>query len=173
MTPRLALLIVTFGIVLLPWLLWQVSAVRRHAPLAVLQIGAGVLLGPTGLGRIAPGLHQALFTPALLAQLSGLATIGVLLYVLVAGLHLDVAGLRGQARRLAAPALGSIVLPFALGLAAGWWMLAYVPDAVGAAGHRAAFVLASAICTSVTALPVLAAMLQEMGLTASPLGRLR
>ncbi len=171
MTPRLALLIVTLGVVLLPWLLWQVRGVRRWAPLAVLQIAAGVLLGPTGLGRIAPALHRSVFTPGLLAQLSGLATIGVLLYVFVAGLHLDAGAVRDRARRLAAPTLGSIAVPFALGLAAGWWMLGHVPGAVGAPDHPVAFVVAIAICTAVTALPVLAAMLQEMGHTASPLGQ--
>jgi hypothetical protein len=71
--------------------------VRRIAPLAVLQILAGVLLGP-----------------------SGLSTVGVLLYVLVSGLHLDGVGLRSALRRLGPPIIGSIAAPFILGRGAGW-----------------------------------------------------
>jgi uncharacterized membrane protein len=54
MTPKVALLLLTVTMVLGPWLLWRVGAVRRLAPLAVLQIVAGVLLGPSLFGRLAP-----------------------------------------------------------------------------------------------------------------------
>ena len=171
LTPRIAVLLVALAIVLAPWLLWQVPAVRRIAPLAVLQILMGILLGPTGLGRVAPSLSHALFTPDVLGQLSGLALIGVLAYVLVAGLHLDAGRLRGQAVLLAAPTLGSIVLPLALGLGAGWWMEAHLPGIITPGTDPAAFPVAIAICVSVTALPVLAAVLVELGLIETALGQ--
>ena len=80
---RVALLAVAFLLVLLPWLLWRVRAVRAFAPLAVVQILGGVMLGPTVFGRVAPEWHAALFGPPVLAALNGLATVGVLLYVMV------------------------------------------------------------------------------------------
>jgi Kef-type K+ transport system membrane component KefB len=170
-TPKLAFLTVAVLIVLLPWLAWRVGAVRRVAPLAVVQILVGVLLGPSWLGRVAPELHQALFGRPVLALLDGVATVGVLLYVLCAGLHLDLAGLRRDAPRLAGVALGSVAVPLLLGVAAGAWMLGAVPGALGAHGERGAFLAAVAICIAVTALPVLAAVLQEIGMLHSRLGQ--
>ena len=131
MTARIAFLLVTLAMVVGPWLIWRIDIVRRIAPLAVLQILAGVLLGPSGLGRVAPAAHAALFPLEVLGSLSGLSTVSVLLYVLVSGLHLDGAGLRSAPRRLGPPIVGSIAAPFMLRLGAGWWMLWHVPGALG------------------------------------------
>ncbi|MCK8784247.1 cation:proton antiporter [Roseomonas sp. NAR14] len=171
MSARVSLLAISFAIVLLPWLLWRLRAVRRVAPLAVVQILVGVALGPSGLGRLAPDLHAALFTRPVLAALDGVASLGVLLYVLVTGLHLDVALLRRDGRRLGGVALGSVAAPLLLGGLAGWWMLHAMPGAVGPAGGGPTFVASVAICIAVTALPVLAAVLQELGLLATRLGQ--
>jgi Kef-type K+ transport system membrane component KefB len=171
MTARIAFLLVTLAMVVGPWLIWRIDIVRRIAPLAVLQILAGVLLGPSGLGRVVPAAHAALFPPEVLGWLSGLSTVGVLLYVLVSGLHLDGVGLRSALRRLGPPIIGSIAAPFMLGLGAGWWMLWHVPGALGSRADAPAFVVAIAICIAVTALPVLAAVLREMELITTPLGQ--
>jgi Kef-type K+ transport system membrane component KefB len=168
---RVGFLLVALAIVLLPWLVWRVGAVRRVAPLAVVQIVGGVLLGPTALGWMMPGLHKAVFTPSVLGLLDGAANLGVLLYVFVTGLHLDLGLLRSDARRLGMVAAGSVAAPFVLGLLAGWWMLGVVPGAMGALGNPVSFVVAVAICTAVTALPVLAAILREMGTIGSRLGQ--
>jgi Kef-type K+ transport system membrane component KefB len=168
---KVSLLAISLAIVLLPWLLWRIGLVRRVAPLAVVQILVGVALGPSGLGQVAPEWHAALFARPVLAALDGVASLGVLLYVLVTGLHLDTAVLRQDARRLGPIALGSVAMPMLLGLGAGAWMLQAVPGAVGPLGSRAGFVIAAAICIAVTALPVLAAVLQEMGLLRSRIGQ--
>ncbi|MFT8243688.1 hypothetical protein [Roseomonas sp. BN140053] len=60
---RLALLLIALALVLLPWLVWRLPAVRAVAPLAVVRILAGVLLGPSALGRVAPDWYAALFPP--------------------------------------------------------------------------------------------------------------
>ncbi len=170
---RVLLLAISVALVLLPWLLWRLRAVRHAAPLAVVQILVGVALGPSLLGRAAPALHAALFTPAVLAALQGVATIGVLLYVFVAGMHLDAgAALRGgAARRLAGPAVGSFVLPFVLGLGLGLWMEGAVPGAIGPRGGGLGFAAAIGACVACTALPVLAAILREAGWTQTRLGQ--
>ena len=129
--PRIA-----FAIVLLPWLLWRIRVVRRAAPLAVVQILIGVLLGPSCLERLAPGLHAALFTRPVLAALDGIAGFGVLLYVFVTGLHLDTARRGENGGHLGAIALGSVGVPLLLGADAGWWMLHAVPGALGPLGDR-------------------------------------
>jgi Kef-type K+ transport system membrane component KefB len=137
----------------------------------VVQILVGVALGPSLLGRVAPELHAAVFTPALLAGLSGIATLGVLLYVFAAGMHLHAGALRDQARRLAGPALGSFLLPLALGVALGVWMAGAVPGAMGPRADLLGFAAAIGACIACTALPVLAAILREAGWTETRLGQ--
>ena len=171
MNTKASFLLVSFLIVILPWLLWQWRPVRRFAPLAVVQIMAGVILGPSCFGLWAPDPHQALFTRPVLSLLDGVAGIGVLLYVFATGLHLDTAALQRDTRRLGVLAAGSITAPLILGLGAGLWMLAHVPGALGTSGTKAGFLAAVAICIAVTALPVLAAILQEMGLLPTRLGQ--
>jgi len=168
---RVLMLAISVALVLLPWLLWRLRAVRAAAPLAVVQILVGVALGPSLLGRLAPGLHASLFTPEVLGALQGVATMGVLLYVFVAGMHLDAGLLRAQARRLVWPALGSFTLPLALGLGLGLWMAGAVAGAVGPRADTLGFAAAVGACVACTALPVLAAILREAGWTGTRLGQ--
>jgi len=171
LSTKVSLLAISLAIVLLPWLLWRVGAVRRAAPLAVVQILVGVVLGPSCAGQVAPELHAALFTRPVLAALDGVSSLGVLLYVFVTALHLDMAALRRDGRGLGSIALGSVLAPLLLGAGAGAWMLHGVPGALGPLGSGPAFVAAVAICVAVTALPVLAAILQEMGLLGARIGQ--
>ena len=171
MPTKVAFLAISVLIVLVPWLLWRVHAVRRVAPLAVVQILVGVALGPSGLGQAAPGLHAALFSRPTLAWLDGVSSLGVLFYVFITGLHLDPEPLRRNGRGLGAVALGSVAAPLVLGMGVGAWMLHTVPGALGPLGNAPAFVLAVAICIAVTALPVLAAVLGELGLLHARIGQ--
>lgn len=162
MSTKVSFLVISLAIVLLPWLLWRIGPVRRVAPLAVVQILVGVALGPSGLGRYAPDLQAALFGRPVLSALDGVSSLGVLIYVFVTGLHVDGALFRKEGRRLGGIALGSITVPLLLGAGAGVWMLRAGPDAAGPLGNDLAFIAAVAICVAVTALPVLAAVLQEL-----------
>lgn len=171
MSAKLALLIIALLLVLLPWALWRIGAVRAVAPLAVVQTLAGIALGPSLLGRLAPELHAALFTPGSLAALNGVSVIGVLLFVFVTGMHLDIGALRRDGRGLTTAALCAFLLPLALGAALGLWVAEAVPGALGPHGGPTVFILAFAICIAVTALPVLAAILKELGLIGTRLGQ--
>ena len=116
MSTKVSLLAVSCAIVLLPWLLWRVGAVRRMAPLAVVQILVGVLLGPSCAGLVAPEWHAAVFTRPVLAAVDGVSSLGVLLYVFVTALHLDIPALRRDGWGLGGIALGSVLAPLALGM---------------------------------------------------------
>ncbi len=170
-TTRILLLGVSVVLVLLPWLLWRLRLVRAIAPLAVVQILVGIALGPSLLGRIAPEFHHAVFTGPLFGALNGISTLGVLLYVFVAGMHLDATALRDRAHALAAPALGSFLVPLALGVGLGAWIAVSVDGALGPRGGVLGFAAAFGACIACTALPVLAAILREAKWTETKLGQ--
>jgi Kef-type K+ transport system membrane component KefB len=73
----------------LPWLVWRLFRTDYWAPLVVVQIVAGILLGPGVLGAAFPGYYQFVFTPPVIGALNGIAWWAVMLFVFVAGLELD------------------------------------------------------------------------------------
>jgi Kef-type K+ transport system membrane component KefB len=141
---------------------------RRIVPLAVMQVLIGIALGPSLFGRFFPEVSGAIFRQDTLAPLSGLASIAVLLFSFVTGLHLDLSVMRGRGPSLAIITAGSLGVTFAAGAGCGFWIASR--DAV-ASGHPVAFAMAMGICCSVTAMPVLGAILREMGLTRMHVGQ--
>jgi len=73
----------------LPWLVWRLLRTDNWAPLVVVQIVAGVLLGPGVLGVALPQVHDVLFTPDVIAALNGIAWWAVMIFVWLAGIELD------------------------------------------------------------------------------------
>ena len=171
MPTKVAFLAVGSAIVLLPLLAWQVRWVSRVAPLAVLQIMCGIILGPSLLGQVAPASHASLFPRPVLGAIDGASTLGVVLYVFVTGLHLDLRSLGKAPGQLGCIAAGSILVPLIVGGGTGLWLLTTMPELVGSAGSAFGFTASVAICMSVTALPVLAAILQELELLPTRLGQ--
>jgi Kef-type K+ transport system membrane component KefB len=166
-----SLLLTACTLIFVPWLIRRVSVVQRFLPLAVIQILIGVLLGPSCLGRLAPSYFHALFPTQVLGPIDGLATVGVLLFVFVSGLHLDAAQLRGRVRTLSGAALGSLGVPMTLGFGVGIWIAKNVPGTLGSRAGVDITAASIAICLAVTALPVLAAILRELDLMGSALGQ--
>jgi K+:H+ antiporter len=158
-------------IIVLPYALSRIGPVRRTIPLVVVQIFVGVVLGPSVLGKLAPGIYSAVFNPGRLEALSGIASIAVVLFGFVTGLHLRPEHYRYRDRTFAWMAAGSLLVPLAFGTVAGLIVLARMPDALGPRGHELQFVAAVAISVSVTALPVLGSLLHEMQLLATRLGQ--
>lgn len=94
--PTLLFLIQAIVLIAGPFFLWRLTGVKRLAPMVVVQILFGIALGPSLFGRLAPDLWAALFAPATLAPLSGLALLAVLFFAFLTGLHLDLAEFRGR-----------------------------------------------------------------------------
>jgi Kef-type K+ transport system membrane component KefB len=155
-----------------PWALWRLTGIRRIAPLAVLQICAGVLLGPSVLGVIAPTAQAALFPTDSVPKIASVAQLAVVLYSFCAGMHLD--------HREVARAQGTATIAatsFALPMLAGAVMAVLLADAVpaimpeGMTSPSISFIAALALLTTVTALPVLAALMRETGILHTPFGQ--
>jgi Kef-type K+ transport system membrane component KefB len=140
---------------------------RVWQPPVIGEIAAGVLLGPSLLGWMAPEASGFLFPIASMPILQLLSQIGVLLFMFVVGVELEPAYLRGKAHAAIAVSHFSIILPFTLGVALSLALYAqYAPP--GVPFH--AFGLFCGIAMSITAFPVLARILEERNLTYTSLG---
>ncbi|WP_416047873.1 cation:proton antiporter [Cupriavidus basilensis] len=155
-----------------PFILWRGLRIGSIVPLVAMQIVGGILLGPSLLGALWPQGWQALFGPAQLSALSGLQWLAVVLFAFLSGLHISGAQQPGIRRIAMAAALGSVLVPFALGTAAGAWLAYATPGAVGHAASAWQFAFAVGVSMAVTALPVLGAILREMKLSDSVPGQL-
>ncbi len=158
------------AILVLPVAVWRFLHLRGAVPLVVVQILVGIALGPTLFGRFAPETYQLFFNPATLTPLWGVASIAVLLFGFVTGLHLDPTDFLGRGRAFALVAGASVAVPTAAGFLGGLWIAARQPGELGGGVGPVGFAIAIGICIGVTALPVLGAMLREMDLLGQRIG---
>ena len=164
MSSALLFVVQAFIIVAVPYGVWHFGRLHGVTPCVVVQILAGIALGPSLLGRIAPDAYALLFGPATLGAVSGIASIAVLFFGFITGLHLDLEHFRNRGIGFAAVGAGSVLVPSALGALAGMWMMHRFPGEIGANATGTEFAVAIGICAGVTALPVLGAILREMRL---------
>jgi Kef-type K+ transport system membrane component KefB len=138
-------------------------------PRAIGEIAAGILLGPTLLGAVAPGAFSFLFHGSMLPDLNWLARLGVIFFVFFIGAEFETELVRTRWRLVGSLAAGSLFVPLVLGIALGFPLCERL--SVDSA-HRGAFVLFLGVSTAITAFPVLAAILEAVGLVDQPIGRL-
>jgi Kef-type K+ transport system membrane component KefB len=138
----------------------------------VVQILVGIALGPSLFGWLAPNYYQLFFSSQALSQLSGIASVAVLFFGLITGLHLEPSTFLRNGRAFTLVAVASVVVPTALGFLAGLWIARHRPEVLGSRGTAIQFAEAFGICTGVTALPVLGAILLEMDLLRQRIGHL-
>jgi Kef-type K+ transport system membrane component KefB len=141
----------------------------RHfgQPQVVGEMLAGIALGPSLLGWVAPGALAALFPADRMLPLAVLSQIGVLLFMFVVGLRFDLALLQGRTRAAVATSHASIAAPFALSILA---VPLFYPRLAGPGVERLPFALFFGAAMSVTAFPVLARILTERGLLGTRVG---
>ncbi len=141
-------------------------------PLVVGELLTGILLGATGLQRIAPSAHAWLFPPAGSAaadMLAGYTTMSVVLLLVVAGLEVDLGIVKRRGKNAVLVAALGILMPLAGGLALGH----LVPDdAIGASADRNLFAIFLGVALSISALPVIAKTLLDLGLFKTDVGLL-
>lgn len=142
---------------------------RCGQPTVVGQILTGVLLGPTLLGRLPGHLTSHLFPHQVLPYLTVLSQIAVAIFMFAVGYEIDFGALRGRGRAVPLIAASALAVPFALAIAC---VLLLRPDfaALGQVHEGRAFLLFMGVACSITALPVLAAIVRERGLAATRAG---
>lgn len=170
MSADLIFLLQAFVIITVPFALSRVLRLSGMMPLVVIQLLLGIALGPSLFGRVAPEAYGMLFNPDTLSPLSGAASIAVLFFGFITGVHFDADSFRGRGRAFAATAAASVIVPTSLGVLAGLLIGIRHPDTLGTQGDLVAFAAAIGIYLGVTALPVLGAILREMGLLGDRIG---
>jgi len=153
-----------------PYLTWRLLRTDYFAPLVVVQIITGILLGPGVLGAAFPEYYRFVFNPAVVQSLNGIAWWAVMLFVWIAGIELDLKAAwlhRRESSITAGLALGG---PLLLGSAAALALLA-LPGWIGPKALSWQFVLGVGMSCAVTALPILILLLEKLALLRLPIGQ--
>lgn len=154
----------------IPWLVWRLVRAETVAPLVVVQVVGGILLGPGVLGAVFPGYYAAIFRPDVVTALNGLAWWAVMLFVWGAGIELDLRSAWADRRQAGTTAALALVVPLLFGSAAAFLLLR-LPGWVGAQGAPWQTVLGIGMACAVTALPVLLIVMDELKILREPLGQ--
>lgn len=153
-----------------PYLVWRMLRTDYYAPLVVVQIIAGVLLGPSVLGKLYPDHYAHIFSPPVIQSLNGIAWWSVMIFVWIAGIELDLQQSWRYRRESAITAGLALTVPllFGSGVAAG--MLAY-DGWIGNKAQPWQFVLGIGMACAVTALPILILLMEKLAIIRQPLGQ--
>ncbi|WP_411824165.1 cation:proton antiporter [Leptospira sp. 'Mane'] len=142
---------------------------KLNQPSVIGEIVAGILLGPSLLGLFFPETMGLLFPKASLPTLGTFSQVGLVLFMFIIGMELDVKVLKNKAHTAVIISHASIIFPFFLGMILAYYFYQdYAPDNIS----FLSFSLFIGIAMSITAFPVLARILQERNLTRTPLGAL-
>ncbi|MDB6003160.1 MAG: cation/H(+) antiporter [Prosthecobacter sp.] len=141
--------------------------VRFGQPSVVGEMAAGILLGPSLFGWLAPDAFQFVFPATSLGVLKLLSQVGVCLFMFVVGMDVDMGHVRKKADVAVVVSHASIVIPYFLGVLLAYFLYS---DLAQPGASFTAFALFMGISMSITAFPVLARILQERGLTKTFLG---
>ena len=140
---------------------------KLHQPRVVGEMLAGILLGPSLLGWLAPNISSSLFPPDSLGHLNSLSQVGLLIFMFLVGLELDLGHLRELGRAAVMTSQVSIIVPFILGSTFAVYLYPRVSDpSVSFTG----FALFMGAAMSVTAFPVLARILTERNMLRTRVG---
>ena len=153
-----------------PYLVWRLGRTEYVAPLVVVQIVSGILLGPGVLGAAYPEYYAFVFNPTVVQSLNGVAWWAVMLFVWIAGIELDLRQAwrhRVETGITAGLALGT---PLAFGALVATVMLTQ-PGWIGPMARDWQFVVGMGMACAVTALPILILFLEKLDILRQPLGQ--
>ena len=136
-------------------------------PTVIGEIIAGIVLGPSLLGMYFPEFSHALFPVASLGNLQFLSQIGLILFMFVIGMELDLKVLKNKANEALVISHASIIIPFSLGVGLAYFVYhRFAPQGI----EFLSFSLFLGIAMSITAFPVLARIVQERGIHKTKIG---
>ncbi len=154
-----------------PYLVWRLARTDHVAPLVVVQIVAGILLGPGILGAAFPDYYAFVFNPAVVQSLNGIAWWAVMLFVWLAGIELDLDQAWQHRRESGITAALALGMPLLMGCAVAVGMLAWGQGWIGAGARPWQFIAGIGMACAVTALPILILLLEKLALFRTPIGQ--
>jgi len=164
--PLIHVLMTLTAVVALGWLLGHCFRYIGQPPV-IGEVVAGIVLGPSVLGRLSPGATEFLLPASAAPYLSVIAQLGVILYMFLIGLEQNPAEFKGRSRSTLIISHASIVIPFVLGSILALYLYpAYSTEDV----RFTSFALFLGVAMSITAFPVLARILSDRGMQTTKLG---
>lgn len=167
LTHPLAVLLLQIIAIILVARLFSWGCKKIAQPAVIGEIAAGIVLGPSLFGYYFPEFSMFLFPEQSLSNLGFLSQIGLILFMFVIGMELDLKVLKKQAHEAIVISHASIIIPFALGMGLSYFIYQhFAPRGV----PFVSFAMFLGISMSITAFPVLARIVQEKGMHKSRLG---
>ncbi len=163
-------LIAMLVIFTLPYLIWRVGKTDYYAPLVVVQIITGILLGPGVLGAIYPDYYKFVFNPQVIQSLNGIAWWAVMIFVMIAGIELDLKKAWEYRRESSITAGLALGMPLLFGCVAGMGLLS-MDGWMGPKAMSWQFVLGVGMSCAVTALPILILLMEKLDILRQPIGQ--
>ena len=163
----LALLLAQVVIIIMVARIFGWICTKIGQPTVVGEMIAGIVLGPSLIGMYFPEFSAALFPAQSLGNLQFLSQVGLILFMYIVGMELDLSVLRNRAHEAVVVSHASIIIPFALGTGLAYFTYdQFAPQNI----QFSSFALFTGIAMSVTAFPVLARIVQERGIQKTKLG---
>ncbi len=164
----LAAFFIAVAIVMLVARLAGAGVAKLGQPRVMGEVLAGICLGPTVLGAFLPDIQRVLFPSDVIPFIGVAANLGLIFYMFLVGLEIDLSLLRGRIAQTAIISNTGVVIPMLAGLAIA------IPTyrLLGPGDSFAAFALFMGVAMSITAFPVLARILNERRMLTRPLGAL-
>ena len=154
-----------------PYLIWRVGRTEYYAPLVVVQIICGILLGPGVLGAAFPEYYSFVFRPEIIAALNGVAWWAVMIFIWVAGIELDLTEAWKKRGETGVTAGLALFMPLLFGSFAAFILLNTGPGWIGAKGQYWQALVGIGMACAVTALPILILFMEKLEILRQPFGQ--
>jgi Kef-type K+ transport system membrane component KefB len=164
--PDLKLLFLQLALILVAAKLAAAACRLMGQPAVIGEMAAGILLGPSLLGRVAPGAMNNLFPSASLDSLHTFSQVGLVLFMFLVGLEVPTSAIRGFGKSVVFTSVASVAAPFLCGGAMAWELYPHL----GAGASPLPFTLFLGAAMSITAFPVLARILKDRKLINTRVG---
>ena len=170
MTTTEIFLIALLIIFTVPWLIWRLFRTDHYAPLVVIQIITGILLGPGVLGAAFPDYYGFVFSSPVVSALNGIAWWAVMIFVWIAGIELDLKQAWAKRDETGTTAALALIVPLAFGSIAAMLLLT-TSGWAGPQGQPWQVILGIGMACAVTALPILVLLMEKLDILRQPLGQ--
>lgn len=155
----------------LPYLIWRFGKTDYWAPLVVVQIIMGIVLGPGVLGAVFPDYYKFVFSQPVIQSLNGIAWWAVMIFVMIAGVELDLKKAWEYKRESGITAGFALGMPLLFGCGAAVFLLWFSDGWMGPKALTWQFILGVGMACAVTALPILILLMEKLNVLRQPIGQ--